>query len=84
MCSGGGALNQCAVGFLSIWPYISASIIIQLMTAVIPQLERLSREGETGRMKINQYTRYLMIAICLFQSFGLATALQHPCFNGPG
>ncbi|MFO7937265.1 MAG: preprotein translocase subunit SecY [Kiritimatiellia bacterium] len=80
----GGALNQCAVGFLSIWPYISASIIVQLMTAVIPQLERLSREGETGRMKINQYTRYLTVAICIFQSVGLSTALQHPSSMGLG
>jgi preprotein translocase subunit SecY len=80
----GGALDQCSVGFLSIWPYISASIIIQLMTAVIPQLERLAREGETGRMKINQYTRYLTIAICMFQAFGLATALQHPASMGLG
>lgn len=74
----GGALNQCAVGFLSIWPYISASIIMQLMTAVIPQLERLAREGESGRAKLGQYTRYLAIAICLIQSFGLSTMLQNP------
>ena len=80
----GGALNQCAVGFLSIWPYISASIIIQLLTAVIPQLERLSREGESGRMKIAQYTRYLTIGICVFQSFALATALQNPASFGLG
>ncbi|MDD2456413.1 MAG: preprotein translocase subunit SecY [Kiritimatiellae bacterium] len=80
----GGALNQCAVGFLSIWPYISASIIIQLLTAVIPQLERLSREGESVRMKIAQYTRYLTIGICVFQSFALATALQNPASFGLG
>ncbi|MFA7174686.1 MAG: preprotein translocase subunit SecY [Kiritimatiellia bacterium] len=80
----GGALNQCAVGFLSIWPYISASIIVQLLTAVIPQLERLSREGETGRMQINQYTRYLTIGICMFQAFALATALQNPAAMGLG
>jgi preprotein translocase subunit SecY len=80
----GGALNQCAVGFLSIWPYISASIIIQLLTAVIPQLERLAREGEPGRMKLAQYTRYLTIGICVFQSFALATALQNPASFGLG
>ncbi len=74
----GGALNQCAVGFLSIWPYISASIIIQLLTAVFPQLERLAREGESGRMKLAQYTRYLTIAICVVQSFSLSTMLQNP------
>lgn len=80
----GGALSQCAVGFLSIWPYISAQIIIQLLTAVIPTLERLSREGESGRMKLAQYTRYLTIGICVFQAFALATALQHPATIGLG
>ena len=80
----GGALNQCAVGFLSIWPYISASIIIQLLTAVIPTLERLRREGESGRLKLAQYTRYLTIGICVFQAFALATALQNPASFGLG
>ena len=80
----GGALSQCAVGFLSIWPYISAQIIVQLLTAVIPQLERLSREGESGRMKLAEYTRYLTIGICVFQSFALATALQNPATLGLG
>ena len=80
----GGALNQCAVGFLSIWPYISASIIIQLLTAVIPMLERLRREGESGRLKLAQYTRYLTIGICVFQAFALATALQNPASFGLG
>ncbi|MCB1126945.1 MAG: preprotein translocase subunit SecY, partial [Verrucomicrobiae bacterium] len=54
----GGALEKCAIGSLGIMPYISASIILQLMTAVIPSLERLSREGDAGRQKITQYTRY--------------------------
>ena len=80
----GGALNQCAVGFLSIWPYISASIIIQLLTAVIPLLERLRREGESGRLKLAQYTRYLTIGICVFQAYALATALQNPASFGLG
>ncbi len=80
----GGALNQCAIGFLSIWPYISASIIVQLLTAVIPQLERLAREGESGRLKLAQYTRYLTIGICVFQGFALATALQNPASFGLG
>lgn len=80
----GGALKQCAVGVLSIWPYISASIIIQLLTAVIPSLERMRREGESGRQKLAQVTRYLMIGICVFQSFGLATALQNPSSLGMG
>ena len=72
----GGALGRSAVGALGIMPYISASIIIQLMTAVIPQLERLSREGDTGRAKITQYTRYLTLAICIVQGFLLALTLE--------
>jgi len=78
----GGALDQCAVGSLSIWPFISASIIIQLLTAVIPTLGRLSREGETGRATIAQYTRYRTIAICVFQAGALAGALQNPASLG--
>jgi preprotein translocase subunit SecY len=78
----GGAMSRCSVGFLSIWPYISASIVIQLLTAVVPALERLVREGESGRAKISQYTRYLTIIICLFQSFMLAGALENPSLFG--
>ncbi len=80
----GGAMSRCSVGFLSIWPYISASIILQLMTAIIPALERLAREGETGRNTLNQYTRYFTIAICIFQGFFLARALENPGFLGQG
>jgi preprotein translocase subunit SecY len=80
----GGALDQCAIGFLSIWPYISASIIVQLLTAVVPQLERLVREGDTGRAKLSQYTRYLTIGICVFQAAALSTALQNPAALGLG
>jgi len=80
----GGAMSRCSVGFLSIWPYISASIIIQLMTAVIPALERLVREGDSGRQKLTQYTRFLTIGICVFQAFALATALQNPASMGLG
>jgi preprotein translocase subunit SecY len=72
----GGAMSHCSVGFLSIWPYISATIVIQLMTAVVPTLERLSREGDTGRAKINQYARYLTLVICVFQSYLLAAGLD--------
>ena len=72
----GGAVKNCAVGALGIMPYISASIIIQLMTAVIPALEKLAREGDSGRAKITQYTRYLTVALCAFQAFLLAKALQ--------
>lgn len=74
----GGALSQCAVGALSIWPYISASIILQMMTAIIPALERMVREGEAGRQKFNQYTRYLTLGICVVQGIFLAVSLEHP------
>jgi preprotein translocase subunit SecY len=80
----GGALGRCAVGALGIMPYISASIIIQLMTAVIPQLERLAREGDTGRAKITQYTRYLTLIICLVQGFVLAVTLEKGFGDLPG
>ena len=80
----GGAMSHCSVGFLSIWPYISATIVIQLMTAVIPALERLSREGDTGRAKINQYARYLTLVICVFQAYMLAAALEKPATFGLG
>ncbi len=80
----GGALSRCAVGTLSIWPYISASIIIQLMTAIIPSLERMAREGETGRQKLNQTTRYLTLILCAGQAFGIAKLLQNPGQMGIG
>ena len=72
----GGALSQCAVGALSIWPYISASIILQLMTAIVPALERLAREGDTGRQKLTQYTRYLTLVICVIQGGFIAVTLN--------
>ena len=72
----GGAVANCAVGALGIMPYISASIIIQLMTAVVPFLGKLVREGEAGRAKITQYTRYLTVALCAFQGFLIARALE--------
>ncbi len=72
----GGAVQNCAVGALGIMPYISASIIIQLMTAVVPALEKLAREGEAGRAKITQYTRYLTVILCSFQAFLIARALE--------
>ena len=86
----GGALGNCAVGALSIWPYISASIILQLMTAIIPGLERLAREGESGRQKLTQYTRYLTLVICMFQGIVLASTLEGglglgvPLVHNPG
>jgi preprotein translocase subunit SecY len=78
----GGALSKCAVGALSIWPYISASIILQLMTAIVPALERLAREGEAGRQKLTQYTRYLCLAICVVQGLFLAISLENPAALG--
>jgi preprotein translocase subunit SecY len=80
----GGALGRCAVGALGIMPYISASIIIQLMTAVIPQLERLAREGDAGRAKITQYTRYLTLVICVVQGMVLALTLERGFGGVPG
>ena len=74
----GGALQQFAVGALGIMPYISASIIMQLLVPVLPSLERLKREGEAGMNKINQYTRYLTIVICIIQGAMTAIAMTHP------
>ena len=78
----GGALGQCAIGFLSIWPYISAQIVIQLLSSVIPSLEKLKKEGESGRQQLAQITRYLTIVLCVVQSWGIATALSHPGMLG--
>ncbi|WP_119289002.1 preprotein translocase subunit SecY [Azohydromonas sediminis] len=72
----GGALSRFTVFALGIMPYISASIIIQLMTHVVPALEQLRKEGEAGRRKITQYTRYGTVALALFQSLGIALALE--------
>ncbi len=74
----GGAFLRGAVFALGIMPYISASIIFQLMGAVFPALSRLQQEGETGRQKISQYTRYATVAICLVQSVLLILGLQNP------
>jgi preprotein translocase subunit SecY len=72
----GGALERFSVLALGIMPYISASIIMQLMTVVVPSLEQLKKEGEAGRRKITQYTRYGTLALALFQAFGIAIALE--------
>lgn len=74
----GGALGQCAIGFLSIWPYISAQIVIQLLSSVIPSLEKLKKEGESGRQRLAQITRYLTIVICVVQSWTIASVLLNP------
>src|ERR687891_982788 len=68
----GGALSRFSVFALGIMPYITASIILQLLTVVVPQLEKLQKEGESGYAKINQYTRYLTVALAAAQSTGYA------------
>jgi len=73
----GGALEQCAVGALGIMPYISATIILQLMTAVVPQLSKLARE-EGGRTKIIQYGRYLTVLLCLGQGMAMTIGWERP------
>ncbi|MEY3105568.1 MAG: preprotein translocase subunit SecY [Pseudomonadota bacterium] len=72
----GGALSRFTVFALGIMPYISASIIMQLLTAVIPQLEALRKEGEAGRRAITKYTRWFTLALATFQGFGIAVALE--------
>jgi preprotein translocase subunit SecY len=72
----GGALGRMSMFALNIMPYISAAIIMQLLTAVSPQLEALKKEGEAGRKKINQYTRYGTVFLCIFQSYGIAVGLE--------
>ena len=80
----GGALLKGAIGSLGIMPYISASIIFQLMTAVVPALSRLQQEGDVGRQKITQYTRYATVIICLVQGTLTILALENPAklFSG--
>ncbi|HUZ65863.1 MAG TPA: preprotein translocase subunit SecY [Acetobacteraceae bacterium] len=72
----GGALGRMTVFALTIMPYISASIIVQLMAAAVPSLEALKKEGASGQMKMNQYTRYLTVLIALVQSYGIAVGLE--------
>ncbi|MEK7796422.1 MAG: preprotein translocase subunit SecY, partial [Pseudomonadota bacterium] len=72
----GGALSRFSVFALGIMPYISASIIMQLMSSAVPQFEQLKKEGESGRRKITQYTRYGTVALATFQGLGIAIALE--------
>lgn len=74
----GGALEQFSIFALGIMPYISASIILQLLTVVVPSLEKLQKEGEAGRQKINQYTRYGNILLSVAQGYGIARFLENP------
>ncbi|MCD4788196.1 MAG: preprotein translocase subunit SecY [Desulfobacterales bacterium] len=78
----GGALERLSVFALGIMPYISASIILQLLTVVIPHLERLSKEGEQGRKKITQYTRYGTVLLSIIQGFGISVGLEQ--MTSPG
>ena len=78
----GGALSQMSVMALGIMPYISASIILQLLTVVIPHLEKLKKEGEQGRKKITQYTRYGTVLLSMIQGFGIAVGLEN--MSSPG
>src|SRR6201999_3558890 len=71
----GGALRRMTVFALNIMPYISASIIMQLMTSILPSLEAIKKEGEAGRKKINQYTRLLTVGLAAAQAFGIANGL---------
>lgn len=74
----GGSLEKLTIFALGIMPYISSSIIIQLLTAVIPALEKLSKEGKAGYQKINQYTRYATVGLSILQSYFIALWLEHP------
>jgi preprotein translocase subunit SecY len=78
----GGALERASLFALGIMPYISASIIMQLMTAVVPKLEQLKKEGEAGRRKITQYTRYGTVVLATFQAIGISIALQGQTAGG--
>ena len=72
----GGAISQMSVFALGVMPYISASIIFQLLAVVVPALERLQKEGDAGRKKINQYTRYATVALSAIQGIGIAIWLE--------
>ena len=74
----GGAMAQCSVGFLSIWPYISAQIVIQLLSSIIPSLQKLRKDGENGRQQLAQITRYLTIVLCVVQAWTISSALCSP------
>src|ERR1700744_6333077 len=72
----GGALGRMSIFALNIMPYISASIIVQLLSAVSPQLEALKKEGESGRKKLNQYTRYGTVVLATVQAYGLSVGVE--------
>ena len=78
----GGALSRLSIFALGVMPYISASIIMQMMTAVVPSLEQLKKEGESGRRKITQYTRYFTVVLALFQGVGISVAIESQQVSG--
>src|SRR5579871_5130448 len=78
----GGALGRMTIFALTIMPYISSSIIIQLLTAVSPSLEALKKEGEVGRKKLNQYTRYGTVLLAAVQAYGIAVGLEGAASGG--
>lgn len=80
----GGALMRLSLFALGIMPYISASIIMQLMTVVVPTMEQIKKEGESGRRKISQYTRYGTVVLATFQAIGISMALQNQTAGGLG
>src|SRR5256886_17385610 len=78
----GGSLSQSTIFGLGIMPYISASIIFQLLGSVYPPLEKLQKEGEAGRKKINEYTRYATVPICIVQAWGYVSYVMKPHTEG--
>ncbi|RME65763.1 MAG: preprotein translocase subunit SecY [Caldilineae bacterium] len=80
----GGALAQFSVMAMGVYPYITASIIMQLLTPIVPQLEELSREGEQGRQQLNRYTHYMTVPLAILQAFGQATLLSRPVGTAAG
>ena len=73
----GGAVERMAIFALNVMPYISASIIVQILSTAVPSLERLKKEGEGGRKQLNQYTRYLTVVLALAQAYGVSVALNN-------
>lgn len=73
----GGALKRMTIFALGVMPYITASIIIQLLSSIMPSLEAMKKEGEMGRMRLNQYSRYLTVLFAIVQSYGLAVGLEN-------
>ena len=78
----GGALKRMTIFALSVMPYITASIIVQLLSAILPQFEALKKEGESGRIKLNQYSRYLTVGFAIVQSYALAVGLENMMGGG--